>query len=266
MDLGVAGRSYILVGGTRGMGYAAARVLAQGGARLTLVGRTADHANEQSARLAAQFAVETLGLAADASEPGALDLAVAASIDRFGPPRGLLASNGHTTRNADLLAMTDADWEHGFQDVLMGQIRACRAVLPAMIAAGGGHIVTTAAYSARVPKPNLFGYAAMKAALVNVTRNIAKTYGSQGVRANCICPGAVATDAFEHRLAMVMAARSFDRAAASDYIMRDIFRMPVALGRPGSAEEVGELMAFALSERAGYLSGAILNIDGGTDF
>jgi NAD(P)-dependent dehydrogenase (short-subunit alcohol dehydrogenase family) len=135
-----------------------------------------------------------------------------------------------------------------------------------MVAAGGGQIVTTAAYSARAAKSFLFPYASLKAALVNFTKNLTKTYGPQGIRANCVCPGAFETERVAANIDQAMRERGLDRAAASDYVMTQQYKMPVALGRPGQAHEAGELMAFLLSERAAYMTGATINIDGGTDF
>lgn len=248
------------------MGFQTARILAAEGAFVTIIGHDPDHATAQASKLRNEFGVGVLGLAADCRIPSEIEKAITKSIDSMGRPVGLLTSNGATDRNGDLMHMSDDDWLHGFQDVLMGQIRAIRAVLPAMIEAGGGRIVTTAAYSARAPKPTLFGYSAMKAALVNLTKNLAKTYGSQGIRANCICPGATATDRFAERLADVMASHGLEREEAEQYIMREVFKMPTALGRPGSADEVAEIMAVALSARGGYMTGAVINVDGGTDF
>jgi 3-oxoacyl-[acyl-carrier protein] reductase len=266
MDLGVGGQSYVLLGGSRGLGYEAARVLAAEGARLTLISRTAEQVEAAAATLAAEFGAETLALTADAMAVGQVDAAIARSIERFGAPRGLLVTSGLTYHNGTILDLDDADWEHNFQDVLMGTVRAVRAALPAMIAAGGGQVVTTGAFSARAAKPFLFPYAALKAAIINFTKNLAKTYGGQGIRANCVCPGAFATVRVNERIDEAMAAQGLSRQAAAGYVMREVFRMPVALDRPGEAREAGELMAFLLSERAGYMTGAIVNIDGGTDF
>jgi NAD(P)-dependent dehydrogenase (short-subunit alcohol dehydrogenase family) len=187
-------------------------------------------------------------------------------VERFGAPRGLLVTSGLTDRNGSLLEVSDADWEANFQDVLMGTVRACRAALPAMIAAGGGQIVTTAAYSTRAAKDFLFPYASLKTAVVNFTKNLCKTYGRQGIRANCVCPGAFETDRVAAAIDEAMVERNLSRDAAATFVMTERFRMPVALGRPGQAREAGELMAFLLSERAAYMTGAVINIDGGTDF
>jgi NAD(P)-dependent dehydrogenase (short-subunit alcohol dehydrogenase family) len=204
--------------------------------------------------------------AADATRAEPIDAAIGAAIARFGAPRGLLVTSGLTDRNGTILDASDADWEANFQDVLMGTVRSCRAALPAMLAAGGGQIVTTAAYSIRAAKSFLFPYASLKAAVANFTKNLAKTYGGQGVRANCVCPGAFATERVNARIDEAMREQGFGRAEAAAYVIRDVFKMPVALLRPGEAHEAGELMAFLLSERAAYMTGAVINIDGGTDF
>jgi 3-oxoacyl-[acyl-carrier protein] reductase len=266
MDLEVRGRSYVVLGGSRGMGFAAAKVLAAEGARLTLISRTTAEVEAAARSLADDHGVEAIGLAADAMVPGMVDAAIARSTDQFGAPRGLLVTSGLTFHNGSLLEASDADWQHNFEDVLMGTVRAVRAVLPAMIAAGGGQIVTTGAYSAKAAKSFLFPYAALKAAVINFTKNVAKTHGAQGIRANCVCPGAFATVRVNQRIDEAMAEHSLPRDTAAAHVMTNVFKMPVALARPGEADEAGDLMAFLLSERAGYLTGAVINIDGGTDF
>ena len=266
MDLGIKGKSYVLLGGSRGMGYETARLLAAEGARLTLISRTAPQVEGAARQISDEFGADAVGIVADAMKPNQIEEAVSRSINRFGPPRGLLVTSGLTFHNGTVLTTTDADWEHNFQDVLMGTVRAVRAVLPTMLEAGGGQIVTTGAYSARAAKGFLFPYASLKAAIINFTKNLAKTYGPEGIRANCVCPGAFATVRVNERIEEAMAAQSISRPYAAAYVMKEVFGMPVALERPGEASEAGELMAFLLSERAAYMTGAIVNIDGGTDF
>jgi 3-oxoacyl-[acyl-carrier protein] reductase len=266
MDLGVAGKPYVILGGSRGLGYEAARVLAAEGAQLALISRTAAQVEAAARSLAQDFDVEAVGLAADASRPDEVEAAIAAIAERLGPPAGLLVTSGLTDRNGSLLEASDADWEANFQDVTMGHVRACRAAVPLMIAAGGGTIVTTAAFSARVAKAFLFPYASQKAAIVNFTKNLAKTYGGQGVRANCVCPGAFETAGLGAMVEATMAERGLSHDEAATWLVVEGFKMPVAMRRPGRPREAGELMAFLLSDRAGYLNGAVVNIDGGTDF
>src|SRR5206468_1148831 len=96
-------------------------------------------------------------------------------------PRGLLATQH------------DSAWDFYYHAVLMSAVRTARAVVPHLVAAGGGTLVTTAAYSIRAPKPDMAHYSAMKSAVATVTKNIATTYGADGVRANCIAPGLLDT-------------------------------------------------------------------------
>ncbi|MCY3793200.1 MAG: SDR family oxidoreductase [Gammaproteobacteria bacterium] len=266
MDLGIKDNAYIVVGGTRGMGWEAARRLAQGGAALAIIGRTASTASARAAQLGAESGARVIGLGADASRRGEVERAVERALAELGTVRGLLATPGSTDRNGTLLAMSDDDWEANFHDVLMSQVRSCRAILPHLLENGGGQLVTTAAYSARSAKPFLFAYAAFKAALVNFTKNLCKTYGAKGIRANCVCPGAIETDLLAKRRKAAAEEFGLPVDQALEHVMFEQWKMPVATQAVGKPGDVGDLMAFLLSERAAYMTGATLNIDGGTDF
>jgi NAD(P)-dependent dehydrogenase (short-subunit alcohol dehydrogenase family) len=109
-------------------------------------------------------------------------------------------------------------------------------------------------------------YVAFKSAVATFTKNVAKSYGRAGVRANCVCPGAIETEALASMRAMLAEQRGLPEEGLLKQVMVEEWHMDVALGRPGKPEEVGELFAFLLSPRAGYLTGAMINIDGGTDF
>ncbi len=266
MDLGVKGKSYIVLGGSRGMGYETARILAAEGARLTLMSRTLEQVTTAGKTLEDEFGIEVLARAADGMVAGEVDKVVEESVERFGAPRGLLVTSGLTYHNGTILDIPDSDWEYNFQDVMMGHVRVIRAALPHMISAGGGSIVTTAAYSARAAKSFLFPYASLKAALVNFTKNLAKTYGAQGIRANCICPGTFETVRLTTRINDRMKETGCTHDEAERYYLFEVFKMPVALGRAGQPQEIADVMAFCLSERAQYMTGATINVDGGTDF
>jgi 3-oxoacyl-[acyl-carrier protein] reductase len=266
MDLGVRDRPYFVLGGSRGMGFEAACVLAADGARLALISRSAADIETAARHVADEYGVDAIGLAADASAAGQTEAAIARAVDRFGAPAGLLITSGLTGRNGSLLEASDADWEANFQDVLMGHVRACRAVVPHMMQAGCGAIVTTAAYSGRIPKTFLFPYASQKAAVINLTKNLASTYGGSGIRANCVCPGAFETVRVNALIESTMVEQGLGRDEAASWLIDHRFGMKVAMRRPGRPREAGELMAFLLSDRAGYLNGAIINIDGGGDF
>ena len=268
MDLGVRGRCYLVLGGSAGMGKAAAATLAADGARVAIVGRGRERVEATAADLSAGAEVPVTALMADLTRPGAADAVVAEAVDALGGPlRGVAITTGlgmHGQR--DLLGGSDEDWLATFDDVLLATVRACRAVVPVLIAGGGGSIVTTAAYSIRAPSAHQVAYASLKAAVANLTKNVAKSYGPQGVRANCVCPGATETEILASFRASVAESRGWPLEEALERVMTEEWGMQVALGRAGRPEELGDVIAFLLSERAGYLTGATVNVDGGTDF
>jgi NAD(P)-dependent dehydrogenase (short-subunit alcohol dehydrogenase family) len=148
----------------------------------------------------------------------------------------------------------------------MTTVRACRAALPHILAAGGGSIVNTAAYSIRAQKPPLMGYATMKAAVASLTKNIALTYGAQGVRANTVCPGFIATESTLGIQQQAAEKYGLPPLEALSKAMVEDWKMNVAMGRVGLSGEIADLFAFLLSSRAAYLTGAVINCDGGTQF
>ncbi len=266
MDLGVEGNGYVIFGGTAGMGFEAARVLLGDGASVALVGRS--EARASSAQEALASSGERLRIIrADLSDPDAAGRVVAEAGEAFGGIRGMAVTTGlgmHGQR--DLLSATEEDWAATYDDVLATVVRACRAAVPRLIDAGGGSIVTTAAYSVRAPKPHQVPYGALKSGVVTMTKALAKAYGPDGLRANCVCPGATETEVLAAMRTHFAQERGWPHSEALERVMEQDWGMKVALGRPGRPDELGDVIAFLLSERAGYLTGATINVDGGTDF
>ena len=263
MDLLVQDKAYLLVGGTAGMGLAGGRALAADGASIVVVGRDQQRAGAAAAELTAAGAAKALGLAFDVSQEGAAARAVASSVEFLGRLDGVGVTTG--TKGFMPIEAGDEDWTAAFRDVLLGVSRTVEAALPHLVQAKGT-VVTTAAYSVRSPELARLPYASLKGSVALFTKGIAKAYGSQGVRANCICPGAIETDGLHAMRQRISDERGWPYETTLERVMVEEWGMHVALGRPGKAEEVGDLIAFLLSPRAGYLTGALINIDGGTDF
>jgi NAD(P)-dependent dehydrogenase (short-subunit alcohol dehydrogenase family) len=246
------------------MGLATARVLAAEGADLALVGRDYGRAKNAAAQLSEEHDVNVVPIVADMTVAGdELDV-VAQARSELADLAGIAVYTGlagHQPSDAP-----DEVWDEAFQDVLMGTVRAVRAVVPRLIERGGGTIVTTAAYSIRSPHAGRSAYGVLKGGVAVFTKGIAKAYGASGIRANCIAPGVIETAALTEIRAVMAEARGLPYDSALETLMATDWGMSVALGRPGRPEEVGELAAFLLSPRAGYLTGALINIDGGTDF
>jgi NAD(P)-dependent dehydrogenase (short-subunit alcohol dehydrogenase family) len=269
MDLGVRNRGFVVVGGSSGMGRAAAEVLAEEGANVAVIARDRDRASRVTADLADRLHVKAVPIAADVSRGAEeVEAAVDAAHRALGDLSGLAVTTGtdyvHSRRL--LGEMSDDDWHAAFEDITLGTVRCCHAVLPRLVARGGGTIVTTAAYSVRAPDLPAIPYSTLKSALASYTKGVAKAYGSEGVRANCVCPGGTKSERTVETLQAMANARGVPNDAAFEQELIREWRMDVALGRLGLSREVGELIAFLLSDRAGYLTGALVNIDGGTNF
>ncbi len=263
MDLQVRDKGFLFVGGTAGMGLAGARALAADGASIVVVGRDQERADLAASALVSEGATKAKGLAYDMSVEGDAAKAVQGAVDFLGRLNGISVTSG--TKGQMPIESSDDDWTAVFRDHVLGLSRAIEAALPHLVATKGT-IVTTAAFSVRSPELVRLPYASMKGAVALFTKGIAKAYGKHGVRANCIAPGAIETDALAGMRKMISETRGWDFDTALERVMIEEWGMHVALGRPGKPQEVGDLIAFLLSPRAGYLTGALINIDGGTDF
>lgn len=266
MDLGLAGKAYAIIGGTSGMGREVVRLLAQEGANVAVISRSAASHQAEFDQLAQQHGVEILALSADASRPNEIEGTTASIIDRFGKLRGLAITNHWMGQARTFEGIDDDEWADYFQNSLMAAVRAARAVLPHMAQNGAGSVVLTTAYSSRAPKANIPAYAAFKAAINNLVKSLAKSYGSNGIRVNAVAPGAIRTGRYEERLAELRRDRADITQQEAEAIMLQRMDMKVALERIGDPAEVAELIVFLLSDRAAYTTGLVANIDGGTDF
>jgi len=247
---GLHGRRALVTGGTRGIGAAIARHLHGAGARVVAAARSRGDYDGPGHFIAAD--VSTAGgprqLAADATAHlGGIDILIDNAASQTLVPDGALA-------------MTDADWLADLNACLLSAVRLDRAVLPGMIAAGGGAIVHIGSNAARLPRPAALAYAAAKAALATYSKGLAGQVGRHNVRVNLVSPGVIETAAFAARIRVLADQAGTDPdTARRDFISS--FNIP--LGRPGTADDVAALVTFLVSPSASYLTGTNHVIDGG---
>ncbi len=263
MDLQMRGKRFLVVGGTAGIGLAAASVLAAEGASIAVIGRNQQRLDEAVEHLCVGATSEVFGVRGDVStHAGALD-AVNRAVEFLGGLNGVAITTGLIGHEP--IAISDARWVEVFSDVFMGTVRVVEACLPYLVSTQGS-IVTTAAYSIRAPEIARLPYASMKSAVATFTKGIAKAYGQEGVRANCVAPGAIETASLTALRRHVSETKGIPYNEALERVMVDEWHLDIALQRPGRATEVGNLIAFVLSDLAAYMTGTLINIDGGTNF
>lgn len=242
MDLGIAGRVALVTGASRGLGLAAATALAAEGCRVAICGR-------DSARIAeAATSIGAHPIVADMSAPDGPARAVAATAEALGPVDILVANAGGPVPGG-FLDVTEEDWERAVQQNLMGTVRLMRAAAPGMRERGWGRIVTITSRTVREAIDGLVLSNATRAGVAGAVRTLAREVARDGVTVNNVLPGSFAT---ERLVELHGSAEAVAQRGAS-----------TPMGRIGQAEELGAVIAFLASDRASYLTGASILVDGG---
>lgn len=245
-----SGRLAVVTGAASGLGRVTAEGLAKEGARLVLFDR--DPAGLAEAAAACPGAVTVQGDVTSAEDQARLAEAARA----LGPVTLLATSAGMLGPTVPLDQTSEADWDRLFDVNVKGTWLTLRAILPLMRAAGGGAIVTFASAAGLTGSPALPAYSASKAAVVMMSRSLARAEAPNGIRVNCVCPGSIETPMLELTFA---SAGSPDARAAREAE----FKARHPLGRFGRAEEVGAAVLYLLSDGAGFVTGVSLPVDGG---
>jgi 3-oxoacyl-[acyl-carrier protein] reductase len=266
VDLGLAGATALVTGGSKGMGLAIAECIAAEGASVAIMARGQSGLENAVSRLRSAGARDAFGISVDMSDPTSIDAGVAALVDRWSELNVLVHTVGPPYGSFEDL--DDGDWQAAFDLGTMSAVRTVRHALPLLRAASWARIVTLSAHSIQRQSPRLVAYTATKAALSSLTKNLAKSLGPEGILVNCVCPGTIVTASFTEDLRETLAADGLDAGDPHDVMLwvEQTFHHPCDLRRAGSPEEIASVTTYLASRRNGYVTGATVNVDGGSDF
>jgi len=257
MDLNLRGKTALVTGASRGIGAAIALELAREGVDVCLAARDRAKLDEVAAGIAAlSGSNRTTVIAGDLRQPETVQAAVDAAAGAFGR-LDILVNNAGATRRADFFTLTEDDWQDGFALKFHGYVRATRAAWPHLRAARGC-IVNIVGVGSRAGSAEFTIGGAVNVALLNFTKAMADIGIRDGVRVNAINPGLVETERFGRNIERVSRLHGFDREQAIAFLLSS--HGTPRVGRP---EEIGWLAAYLASDRADFMQGCIIDIDGG---
>ncbi|MDZ4278890.1 MAG: glucose 1-dehydrogenase [Dehalococcoidia bacterium] len=245
MDLGLRDKVAIVTGGSRGIGRSIALGLAGEGCHVAICARGEERLRETEAELRGR-GVEALGVVADVARAEDIERLVSETVARFGRQHILVNNAGSSTRSND-----DEAWDAAYRMNILAAVRATRACAPHLRASGGGSVVHIASIWGRESGGSAT-YNAMKAAMISHAKAMAQELAPE-IRVNSVAPGSTA-----------FPGGSWGRRLEEDPTgMREFIERNIPMGRFGRPEEIADVVVFLCSERASWVTGACINVDGG---
>jgi len=235
----------LVTGGARGIGRATVLELASRSADVVVSDINLEGA-EKTAKEAEAFGVKAMAVAGDVSNSEDVAEMVAKATEKFGKI-DILVNNAGITKDNLLMRLTEQDWDLVLKVNLKGAYLCTKAVLRAMMKNRKGKIINVASVVGVMGNAGQSNYAASKAGLIGFTKSVAKEVGSRNIQANCIAPGYIETEMTDH--------------LAED--VKEAFLNSIPLKRGGKPEDVAKVVAFLASSDSDYITGQVINIDGG---
>jgi 3-oxoacyl-[acyl-carrier protein] reductase len=251
MDLGLKDKVAMVIGASRGLGKAIASSLADEGCNLAICARGEGPLLEAAAELE-EKGVDVLAAALDVTEPDTADSFVAQTVEKFGRI-DILVNNVGGNRRKPFAETTDADWDEILDLNFGSHVRFSRAAIPELKKRGGAILFVSSVFGRETGGPGLSIYNTTKSALISLAKIMAQELGTDGIRVNSIAPGSIR-----------FPGGSWDRRCKEDPEgMAKFAEENFALRRFGTAEEIGNVATFLVSDRASLVTGACINVDGG---
>jgi 3-oxoacyl-[acyl-carrier protein] reductase len=257
MDLKLSGLRALIAGSSKGLGFATARLLAMEGVSVALNGRYADRLEVAAEKLEGETGMQVLALVGDVTDPEVPARLVAQVVEKF---RGLdlLVTNSAGPPPGKFETFDDATWAKAVDLSLMCHVRLIRAALPYLRQSRAASVLTMTSYTVKQPVPNLVLSNSVRLATIGLTKSLALELGAEGIRFNSILPAWTETE----RIVELLEDRARTNKTTLEQEGAKQARESV-FGRMGHPEEFAKAAVFLLSPAASYITGAMLNVDGG---
>jgi 3-oxoacyl-[acyl-carrier protein] reductase len=258
MEFGLKGKVALVTASSKGIGYGVAKVLASEGCKVVISSRSIDsisRARDQIVRDTGNREVYAFG--ADLMVKDDLDLLVRNATEKLGSV-DILAYNTGPPKPGTFSELNEPDWDNGVKLLLMNSVWLAKRILPAMERKKWGRLIFITSTTLRQPIPNLVLSNTIRLSLAGLSKSLGTEYGGKGITSNGIMQGHILTDR-QREIAKDIASRT--GKTIDDAMKQALLEVP--LGRYGSPEEIGYLVAFLASDKASYINGAMIPIDGG---
>ena len=258
MDLGLKDRVAIVAASSKGIGKAVADGFAAEGARLTMFSRDQASIDAAAEAVRASTGAEVLALAADVTNPSDIQRVVDETLNRWGQI-DVLFNNAGGPPPGQFDAFDDAAWQRAFELNLLSTVRLYRAVLPSMKQRGWGRILSLMSSSVKQPIENLLLSNGIRPGVVGLSKSLSNEVAKDGITVNVIAPGRISTERIEHT-----DKANAERTGKSLEEVRAASLAAIPMGRMGTPQELANVAVFLCSEKASYLTGQLILVDGGS--
>lgn len=263
MELGLSGKTAVVTGASRGIGLAIARELRREDCKVAILARDVDKLSAVAREISDGKPDCVLPIGCDVLSREDIDAAIRAVTARYGGVDILVNNAGGARGMRPFEDVSDEDWLWTFEFNVLSAVRLTRAVLPSMIEKKWGRIINISSESAVQPDSMMPEYNSAKGALNTFTKTLSKIHAREGILANVVAPAFMESEALRGFIAKAAADQGTDVATAEKDLLKS-FRPHIEVGRAGKAEEAAAAVAFLASERASFINGCILRVDGGS--
>jgi NAD(P)-dependent dehydrogenase (short-subunit alcohol dehydrogenase family) len=262
MNLELNNKTALVTGGSKGIGKAIAIALAEEWVNVIICGRGEDALNE-AAKEIEEINENVLAIPCDLTKQSDVDQLVAAAIDRYKTIDILVNNAGIASGFDEFESLDIEEWQHIFDVNLFGAVRVTRAVIPFMKKTGFGRIINISSESGMQPDAFMPHYNASKAALINFTKSLSKAYAADGILVNTVSPAFILTPMLENLLIDNAEKQNISYDEALQQFLKEN-RPHVEVKRPGTVDEVASAVLYLASNKASFVNGMNLRVDGGS--